>query len=267
MPEKTVLFVDDEVSILNCIRRLLRGEDYRLLTTNSGKNGLICLEKEPAQLVISDQRMPGVAGIEFLQAVRELYPDTVRVMLSGYADAGAIVDSINKGEIYRFLAKPWNDTELRLSIRQCLEHHDILQQNRSMTEQIRRQNGELRQLNRCLVEIVETRTRSLHLSQEILEKLPIPVLGVSRDGALVMANYAVRKEFPSIHDVLLGTDMRKVFPPAVAEAIGLGLKGAARSDPPVFTLDEKPVRVHVMPLGENGSFQGCVLLLEPSEHQ
>jgi response regulator RpfG family c-di-GMP phosphodiesterase len=264
MPEKTVLFVDDEVAILHCVGRLLRGEDYRLLTATSGKNGLIALEKEPAQLVVSDQRMPGMTGIEFLQAVRELYPDTVRVMLSGCADAGVIVDSINKGEIYRFLGKPWTDLELKIAIRQCLEHHDILVQNRSMTMQIRRQNEELRRLNQCLVEIVETRTRSLHLSQEILLKLPVPVLSVSREGALVMANHAVRKEFPTIRDVLLGTNMRKVFPAAVADAIGLRLGGAVAPDPPVFTLDAHAVRMHVMPLGENGSFRGCVLILESS---
>ena len=267
MPEKTVLFVDDEASILHCVRRLLRGEDYRLLTATSGKNGLICLEKEPAQLVISDQRMPGMLGIEFLQAVRELYPDAVRVMLSGCADLGVIVDSVNKGEIYRFLAKPWNDLELKVSIRQCLEHHDILQQNRSMTVQIRRQNEELRRLNQCLVEIVETRTRSLHLSQEILLKLPVPVLSVNREGALLMVNQAVRKEYPSMREVLLGTNMRKVFPAAVADAVGLRLGGAEAPDPPVFTLDEHAVRVHVMPLGENGAFRGCVLLLESAEPQ
>jgi len=265
MNEKTVLFVDDEVYILNCIRRLLRDEGYRLLTAKSGKEGLIGLEKQPAQLVISDQRMPGMTGIEFLQAVRELYPDTVRVMLSGYVDVAMIVDSINKGEIYRFLGKPWNDVELRTSIRQCLAHYDILQQNRSMMEQIRRQNEELRRLNECLVEIIEARTRSLCLSQEILEKLPLPVLGVSREGMLVMANHAVRQRFPSMHDVLLGTDMRKVFPPPIADAIGLRLGGAASADPPVFTLDERPIRMHVMPLGEDESLRGCVLILESSE--
>jgi response regulator RpfG family c-di-GMP phosphodiesterase len=264
MSEKTVLFVDDEVYILNSIRRLLRDEDYRLLTANSGKEGLTILEKQPVQLVISDQRMPGMAGIEFLQAVRELYPDTVRVMISGYAEVAVVVDSINKGEIYRFLAKPWTDVELRTSIRQCLAHYDILQENRSMMEQIRRQNEELRRLNEGLEEIVEARTHSLHLSQEILETLPLPVVGVSREGMLVMANHAARQMFPSMHDIPPGRDMRKIFPPAVADAIGLRLDGAASADPPVFTLDGRLVRMHVKPLGKGESLRGCVLILETS---
>ena len=96
MSERTALFVDDEVHVLNSVKRLLRNEDYRLLTATGGREGLTLLEQQPVQVVISDHRMPGMTGIEFLQAVKELYPDTVRVVLSGYVDGTMIVESINE---------------------------------------------------------------------------------------------------------------------------------------------------------------------------
>jgi len=112
MTDKVVLCVDDEPHILNALQRLLRKEDFQVVTARDVEEGLAVLASRPVQLVISDQRMPGMTGVEFLQKVKELFPDAVRVILSGYADVGVIVDSINKGEIYRFLTKPWNDEEL-----------------------------------------------------------------------------------------------------------------------------------------------------------
>jgi len=125
----TVLCVDDEVNILRSLKRLLRKEDYRLLTASSGEQGLEILKENAVNLVISDQRMPGMSGIEFLARVKEEYPDIIRAILSGYTEVDAIMDSINRGHIYKFLLKPWNDQNLILDIRQALEHCDLIQSN------------------------------------------------------------------------------------------------------------------------------------------
>jgi len=140
MSEQTILLVDDEVNILNSLLRLFRKETYQILVATSGKEGLEILKKQTVQVVISDQKMPEMLGTEFLQKVKDQYPDTVRVILSGHADLNLLIDSINKGEVYRFLTKPWNDQEVKMVIRQCLSHCDLLQKNRALIEKNQSRN-------------------------------------------------------------------------------------------------------------------------------
>ncbi|HLA33628.1 MAG TPA: EAL domain-containing protein [Rhodocyclaceae bacterium] len=112
----TLLIVDDEVSILSALKRMLRHEGYEVLTAGSATEGLALLSKHRVQVIVSDQRMPEMSGSEFLSRVRVIYPETIRIMLSGFSDISAITDSINKGAIYRYLSKPWNDAELKSEI-------------------------------------------------------------------------------------------------------------------------------------------------------
>ncbi len=117
--DDTLLIVDDEENILAALRRLLRREGYRVLTASSGKEGLDLLAVNRVQVIISDQRMPGMSGTEFLSIAKELYPDTIRMILSGYADLTAVTDSVNQGEVYKFMTKPWDDSSLRAIIREA----------------------------------------------------------------------------------------------------------------------------------------------------
>ena len=128
----TVLCVDDEKNILQSLKRLLRKEDYRLLTASSGEEGLKVLEENDVHMVISDQRMPEMSGTEFLAALKTKYPDVLRIILSGYTDVDSITESINKGHIYKFLLKPWNDHNLKLEIKQALEQYDLIQANKKL---------------------------------------------------------------------------------------------------------------------------------------
>jgi DNA-binding NtrC family response regulator len=143
MDVKTVLFVDDEVNILNSLVRLLRREPYQVVVAKGAKEAFEILEKQPVQVVISDQKMPDMLGTEFLQKVKDQYPHTVRVILSGHADINLLIDSINKDEVYRFLTKPWNDQEVKMVIKQCMTHYDLAQKNRSMTNEMRDRNNNL----------------------------------------------------------------------------------------------------------------------------
>jgi response regulator RpfG family c-di-GMP phosphodiesterase len=134
-----VLFVDDEENILSALVRLFRKEDYELFTATSGAEGLKMVEEREISLVISDQRMPGMTGVDFLARVKEISPDTVRVMLTGYADLEATIAAINKGEVYRFITKPWNDEDLKLTVRQSLDYRDLVLKNRSLTRAVKKQ--------------------------------------------------------------------------------------------------------------------------------
>ena len=116
----TLLFVDDEANILSSLRRLLRPLGYRIFIANGGAEGLAVLEKEHVDLVISDMRMPEMDGATFLAEVAKRWPETVRILLTGYSDLASIVGSINDGEVYRFISKPWNHQELQQTVAEAV---------------------------------------------------------------------------------------------------------------------------------------------------
>ena len=124
-PSETLLLVDDEAGVLNSLKRLLRREGYRILTTTDPNEGLQMLAGNDVQVIISDQRMPQMSGTEFLNRVKDLHPDTIRMVLSGYTDLQSITDAINKGAIWRFLTKPWDDEALRKLVREAFREYDL----------------------------------------------------------------------------------------------------------------------------------------------
>jgi diguanylate cyclase (GGDEF)-like protein/PAS domain S-box-containing protein len=119
----TLLLVDDEPGIRTALTRMLRGDGYRILTASSGAEGLELLSVNTVQVIISDQRMPGMSGTEFLNTVKELYPDTVRIILSGYTDLQVVTESVNRGAVFKFLTKPWNDDLLREQVRDAFRRY------------------------------------------------------------------------------------------------------------------------------------------------
>lgn len=120
MKNKTVLFVDDEINILNTLKRLLRNEEYQLLTASSAEEGLELLESEKVDIVISDMRMPNIDGAEFLEQVKSKYPDIGRMIMSGFADLESVVKAINKGDINQFISKPWDNETLKQVVKDHL---------------------------------------------------------------------------------------------------------------------------------------------------
>ncbi|HEX3123236.1 MAG TPA: EAL domain-containing protein, partial [Rhodanobacteraceae bacterium] len=121
--QRTLLLVDDEQSILSALTRVMRRDGYRILTATTGREGLELLALNHVQVIISDQRMPGMSGTEFLNAVKQLYPDTMRIILSGYTDLEVVTDSVNRGAVFKFLTKPWDDKLLLDQVRDAFRRY------------------------------------------------------------------------------------------------------------------------------------------------
>ncbi len=160
-PTATLLLVDDEPAILSSLRRLLRTSGYRILTAESGQAGLEILERESVDLVISDMRMPEMDGAKFLEQVCKRWPDVIRILLTGYADINSTIAAINRGEIYRYISKPWNDDDLMLIIRDALEGARLRSENARLQALTQAQNEELKQLNASLEDKVRQRTSEI----------------------------------------------------------------------------------------------------------
>ncbi len=161
MQEHTVLFVDDEVNILKAIERLLRHEPISVLTASRPQEALDLLDKTDAQVVVTDQRMPEMSGVDLLAGVRERHGDIVRMMLTGYTEMNIAVEAINRGEIYRLITKPWNDDELKATLRQAFDHYDLKREIKRLNQVTREQNFKLQDMNKNLEAKVRERTRQL----------------------------------------------------------------------------------------------------------
>ncbi|MFH1488956.1 MAG: ATPase, T2SS/T4P/T4SS family [Pseudomonadota bacterium] len=143
-----ILFVDDEENVLRAMERIFRQESYTLFTAHSAEEALDVLKTEPVNVIISDHRMPGMTGADLLRRVKSLYPHIIRIMLTGCADVNAIMGAVNEGAVYKFITKPWNDVDLRLTVSLALEQYDLLQENKALKKQQEVQSKKISQLSR-----------------------------------------------------------------------------------------------------------------------
>jgi YesN/AraC family two-component response regulator len=222
-----ILCVDDERNVLRSLERIFLDDDYVILTAGSGEEGLELLHAAPqVQVVISDFRMPGMNGVEFLKEVFKSRPDTIRIVLSGYADTAAVVAAINEGKIYKFIPKPWNDDELRMTVKKALEHFAIHRRNVQLAEELRLRNEELHALNGNLELLVDARTSEIQLqnrallhARSVLDHLPFGVLGLSKDGIVVQINREAALLLDLVPEAMLGEPMSQVLPPEICALV------------------------------------------------
>ncbi|AHZ71798.1 response regulator receiver domain-containing protein [Pseudomonas mandelii JR-1] len=165
----TILLVDDEESILNSLRRLLRGQPYEVLLATSGEQALDIMAKQPVDLVMSDARMPNMDGATLLAHIHQRHPDTLRILLTGYADLTMIVKAINDGQIDRYISKPWHDEELLLTLRQSFAYQRSERERLHLVQETWEQNEELRLLNATLEKHVASRTAELQQTADMLD--------------------------------------------------------------------------------------------------
>src|SRR5450830_778875 len=168
MASYSLLFVDDEPNILSSLRRLFRPLGYTIYTAESGAAGLQLLEQETVDLVVSDMRMPEMDGARFLEQVRARWPDTVRLLLTGYSDVASILAAINRGEIYRYVTKPWDDNDILLLVKHALERRALELEKNRLEALTREQNAALTALNQSLEAKVAERTAELSASRDTI---------------------------------------------------------------------------------------------------
>ena len=219
-----ILCVDDEANILSSLRRLFRARGYEVLTAASGQAGLEILRQRSVDLVISDMRMPEMNGAQFLEAVRADWPQTTRLLLTGYADIASILDAINRGEIHRYITKPWDDNDILLIVRHALERTRLEQEKQRLERLTARQNDELKMLNASLEEKVRLRTAALHKAHD----------GLLKFNARLKANFLVSiKVFSNLIEMRGGNlagHSARVADLARRLAVQLGLDERERDD-------------------------------------
>lgn len=216
-----ILCVDDESNVLSALRRVFIDEDYDILVANSAQEGLSVLENEPAQIIISDYRMPGMNGVEFLKEVYRRWPQTMRIVLSGYADSASIVSAINEGRIYKFVSKPWNDDELKLTVSNAVERYFLFKRNAALAEELKRKNEELLLLNIELQKLLEEKTDNLEFStqvlsahQNILDSMPVGIVGIDFNDMVVLCNSGWISASGTEWDII-GQNVLQVMPQCV----------------------------------------------------
>jgi response regulator RpfG family c-di-GMP phosphodiesterase len=170
----TVLVVDDEPDVVRSVKDLLR-LDYRVLTATRAPDGLGLIEKEEVHIVMTDQRMPEMTGVEFLRRLRHDHPEAIRLIFTGYADLKTVIDAINQGSVYRYITKPWDPDELQAIIKQAAEHYDLLVERRRLMLELQLKNAELEKANAELREANELKAAFIHVASHEL-RTPLTIL-------------------------------------------------------------------------------------------
>lgn len=225
--EIKILCVDDEKNVLRSLERLFMDEEYQILTAETGEEGLAILEDEPdIQLIISDYRMPGMDGVEFLKIANERRPATIRIVLSGYADTASVVAAINDGQIYKFIPKPWNDEELLLTIKKSLEVYFLRKQNEDLATRLMVANDELTRVNAGLEDEIDKRTAELvfknnamRFAHNVMHALPVAVIGLEPGGLIVLGNKLSEELFSEATKTLVGSDSAQIFTPELKKIL------------------------------------------------
>ncbi len=207
-----VLLVDDEMFITRALKRLLRRESYEVVIANSGQEAIELMEKQSFNLIISDQLMPEMTGTELLKIVRDRWPNTIRMILSGYSEINSIINAINDSSIYKYIAKPWNDEELRLHIRRALEQNSLKMENQRLVEEIESQNKKLVILNHHLKQRNTDANDGLILAQEMLDLVDAAVISIDASGLIVSANNQTKPLLEMAPPEIIGTEAKEGLP-------------------------------------------------------
>ncbi|MGJ9417202.1 EAL domain-containing protein [Massilia sp. CMS3.1] len=272
-PLRRLLLVDDEPNILAALKRLLRGEQYQIYTAGNGQEGLALLAEHPVDVIVSDQRMPGMVGADFLRKARQQYPETIRIMLSGYTELQSVTDAVNEGAIYKFLTKPWDDEQLRAHIAEAFRVKEIADENLRLNLEVRTANQELAEANRRMEQLLTEKQHqisrdeiSLNIARELLQHLPLPVIGLDDAGVIVFINGAAERLFGHGAE-LLGNEAASVLPAlfvssshARCGAMAMG-GGHHASHTHLAEIDGRRYAVVEYPMGEHSTSRGSLITL------
>ena len=264
--ERALLLVDDEENIIRSLRRLLRRDGYTILTAASGQEGLEVLKKFEVGVIISDQRMPEMTGVQFLRQVKEIYPDTVRIVLSGHTDLNTVTDAVNEGAIFKFFSKPWDDDLLRKNVTEAFQHFELSYENEQLRKRLKQSNEDLHNANLALKkhlerqgQTVNIQHRTLQISEEILENLPLGVIGISNNGIIALANHRAVELLLGHSGKLVDCDAEQILPAAVIEAINNVAGNPIQVN--VTLSNDVDCEILITPLGHAATASGVILTL------
>lgn len=269
--QRTLLLVDDEENILSSLKRLFRRQGYNIIVATSGEEGLKRLKESHVDVIMSDQRMPGMTGIEFLRHAKLICPDTVRIVLSGYTELQSVTDAINEGAIYKFLTKPWDDELLRAQIEDAFRQKEMGDVNRSLNLQIQEMNHQLAKTNAQLAALVQAQGAELMRgeakllgSHDILDCMPIPLIGLDMNAALVFVNMAAENLLEITAGMVLGSPAEAVLPAELLMAVAKGVKD--ESITPHVHVGCHPYHLMIRQLMHEGLNRGTLIVLVPAAH-
>ncbi|MFP4474506.1 MAG: response regulator [Desulfatibacillaceae bacterium] len=266
----TILFVDDEVGILSALKRVLRKENFRVLLANSGEHALEILEKEEVQVVVSDQRMPGMNGTELMAVVKRRHPDAVRIILSGYTEVDSITESVNKGNIYKFFLKPWNDEALKTEIHAALEqwrrNRRSAGRNGGGALPSRKSEGGDEPKGTGPGEAGSDDSAdapAFSLCSAVLNGMAEPVVAVCEDGTVLLANKAAKRYFLNGNVLEEGNRLPEGFPSSLCRAVSSAARTGKWHLARNIGLGRRRFRVVVTPMGGSYAGKGAVLTMTP----
>ena len=263
---RSVLLVDEDANVRAALQRLLRRDGYEILCADSAESGLALLGRHRIDLIIADQRMPGLSGVEFLRRARAMCPDTLRIVLAGYTELHSIIEAINEGAVYKLLTKPWDDEQLRIHLAEAFQHKELGDENRRLSIAVQLANRELEEANERLRQLLEdseqrvARERTaLGVMHEVIELLPWPLLGVDEARTIVLLN-AHAERLAGLPGTLLGQSASAVLPPATLDALL-----AAPPATLALQVGGQAYRARAHRLGQDCAGHGWVILLQPTE--
>ena len=250
-PIYSILYIDDEENNLISFKSTFR-RDYHIHVASSGEEGLELMEKNNIQLVITDQRMPDMTGIEFLEQIVPLHPDCMRMIMTGYSDMEAVIQAINKGNIYRYVPKPWNREDLKITIDSALEVYNLKSQNKHLIDGLKEanQNLELKVMERTR-QIEQQKlniTDSLHYARRIQKALMLPSEELER---ILPSHFILNKPKDIVSgDYYWVAHREDKLIIAVADCTGHGVPGAFMSIMGINFLNEIVVKAEAIKANE-----------------
>jgi len=265
-----ILCVDDEEGVLDALERVFLDEDWEILRARDAAEAAEILERTEVSVVISDYRMPGINGVDLLTEISRRWPKPIRIVLSGYAEAHAIVAAINEGHVYKFVPKPWDDSELLVTIRRAVERFELDRENERLQDELFRKNAELAKLNATLEQKIKERTKELQahadglkFAQEVLEQLPYALVGIDASGMVIFTNQRTRELLSAARPIELGVPMESVLPGELESVARFALRSRECISRRV-ALGERRLWMDCQPLGGKAG-RGLLVALRSEE--
>lgn len=224
--DKTLLLVDDEPNILKSLNRVFRREGYTIFTANSGLEGIELLNQHDIAVILSDQRMPSMSGTEFLKKAKEIRPNSVRIVLSGFTDIESITTAINEGSIFKFLTKPWDDDQLKANIREAFELHSLKEKNEQLNREISEKNKALKitndELRKTAAEnerLIRVQAQALQMSQAVFARVPVGLISIDSEQCIQVYNETALANLNLNLQGIIGFHINDVLPPCLLKLI------------------------------------------------